>query len=83
MGALGSTGEDLRRHDTCTPAAMAELVSRPMAMVADENGKVASDVGYCHTCEWRRERGHVTWSAKGEGHDAADRRACAGEGADG
>jgi hypothetical protein len=38
-----------------------------MAMVADENGNVASDVGYCHACEWRRERGRATRSAMGKG----------------
>jgi hypothetical protein len=32
VGLLGSAREDLRRHNTCAPATMAGLATRPMAM---------------------------------------------------
>jgi hypothetical protein len=32
MDALGSAEEDLRRHRTCAPAAMAGLAARPLVM---------------------------------------------------
>jgi hypothetical protein len=40
MGALGLAGEDLRRHGTCVPAAMAGSAAHPTAM---GDGRTASE----------------------------------------
>jgi len=84
VGALGSAGEDMRHHSTCTPATMVGSAARPTMMgdgwMAREQATQLSGTQVSSTGERRRERGRAAQPAMVEGHDVAARRARGGRG---
>jgi hypothetical protein len=64
VGALGLAKENLRRHDTCAPAAMAGSAVHPTAM---DDKRRASGICDWDAGEWRREIGHAVWPEMGKG----------------